>query len=209
MTSHASEAERLAFDRIAPLLQAEGYTLIPQPGHADLPPFLAGMQPDAIAIGRKPSLLVELIRKDRGTEACRVRKFRSLVEGQDGWELRLFYFSSTDPTFTVVPDVDAKAAVEAARHLSGVEPRAALLFAGSIVEAAARRTSEEAGSRPLNPRALVNFLAGEGLIDQDQESEMFRLSDMRNRLAHGRLDVAPPTEDISWLLSVAAQVSRQ
>ena len=174
-----------------------------------MPPFLVGTQPDAIAIGRKPSLLVELIRKDTGTEAGRVRRLRSLVEGQADWELRIFYFSSTEPTLTVVPDADAKAAVEAARNLSGIEPRAALLLAWSIVEAAARRTSEEACSRPLNPRALVNFLAGEGLIDQDQESEMFRLSDVRNRLAHGQLDVAPPEEDISWLLSVAEQVSRQ
>ncbi len=191
------------------LLQAEGYALIPQPGHADLPPFLPGTPPDAIAIGRKPSLLVELIRKDTGTAVCRVCELRSLVEGQDDGELRIFHFFRPSEQLTVVPDADAEAAVEAVRHLSGIEPRAALLLAWSIVEAAARRASEEAGSRPLNPRALVNFLAGKGLIDQDMESEMFRLSDVRNRLAHGQLDVAPPTEDIFWLLSVAEQVSRQ
>ena len=206
MSLSARDAEYTALERIAPLLRAEGYEVIAEPGPADLPAFLADRRPDAIAIGKRPSLLVEVFRKEGNREAAKISELRSLVEERDDWELRVFYFSSVEPMLSPVPNTTSAAAIQAARNVSATEPRAAMLFAWSILEAAAREKIETAGPRPLNPNALVNLLAGEGYIDQEQASELFRISGLRSRVAHGQIDCTAPAEDVSRLLSIAERI---
>ena len=208
MNLSAPEAGRTALERIAPLLQAEGYEVIADPGPADLPPFLADRRPDAIAVGKRPSLLVEVFRKDGNKEAAKVSELRSLVKERDDWDLRVFYFSSLEPTLSPVPNATAAAAIRAARDVLAADPRAAVLFAWSILEAAAREKIETAGTRPLNPSALVNLLAGEGYLDQEQAREMLRLSELRSRLAHGQIDCAAAPEDVLHLLSIAERIGQ-
>lgn len=207
MTLSGPEAERIALGRIVPLLRSEGYEVIPAPSPADLPPFLADRRPDAIAIGKHPSILVEVFRKDGNRELARVRELQSVLQGHDDWQLRVFYFSSLEPTLQPVPNAATMDAVQAAREVSSTEPRAALLLAWSIIEAVAREKIETTGPRALDPSALVNLLVGEGYIDQDQANEMFRLSKLRSEVAHGQLDCATTPEDVSWLLSIAEQVA--
>ena len=206
MALSGPEAERIALDRIVPLLRSEGYEVVPAPSPADLPPFLADRRPDAIAIGKHPSLLVEVFKKRGIRELAKVRELQSHLQGHDDWQLRVFYFSSLEPTFQPVPSAATMDAVQAARNVSSTEPRAALLLAWSIMEAVARETIETTGPRALNPSALVNLLVGEGYIDQDQASEMFRLSKLRSKVAHGQLDCTTTPEDVLWLLSISEQV---
>lgn len=208
MSLSAREAENTALERIAPLLRAEGYEVIAEPAAGELPPFLADRRPDAIAVGKRPSLLVEVFRTEGNKEAGRISELRSLVRDRDDWELRVFYFSTLEPVLSPVPNATASAAIQAARNISATEPRAALLFAWSILEAAAREKIETAGSRPLNPNSLVNLLASEGYIDQEQASELFRLSELRSRMAHGQIDCAATTEDVSDLLSIAERIGQ-
>jgi len=156
MTLSGPEAERIALDRVVPLLRSEGYEVISEPGPADLPPFLADRRPDAIAIGKHPCLLVEVFRKEGNRELTRIRELRSLLHGHDNWELRVFYFSSLEPTLAPVPNDAMTNAIQAARAVSITEPRAAILLAWSIVEAVAR--AYEAGLA-IDFRGLF---AGEG-----------------------------------------------
>ncbi len=206
MSLSTREGEITALERIAPLLRAEGYEVIAEPAPADLPAFLADRQPDAIAVGKRPSLLVEVFRKEGNKEAARISELRSLVRERDDWELRVFYFSSLEPTLSPVPNATAAATIQAARDVLATDPRAAILFAWSILEAAAREKIETAGSRPLSPNALVNLLAGEGYIDQEQAGELFRISELRSRVAHGQIDCAATTEEVSYLLSIAERI---
>ena len=208
MNLSAPEAERTALERIAPLLQAEGYEVIARPGPDVLPPFLGGRKPDAIAVGKHPSLLVEVFRKEGNGEAAKISELRSLVKERDDWELRVFYFSSLEPTLSPVPNAASAATVKAARDVSATDPRAAVLFAWSILEAAAREKIETAGTRPLSPSALVNLLASEGYLDREEAREMFRLSELRSRMAHGQIDCAATTEDVSRLLSIAERIGQ-
>ena len=208
MSLAAPEAERTALERIAPLLQAEGYEVIAEPGPADLPSFLADRRPDAIAVGKRPSLLVEVFRKDGTKEAAKISELRSLVKERDDWELRIFYFSSLEPTLSPVPNATAAATIQAARDVLATDPRAAILFAWSILEAVAREKIETAGPRPLNPNALVNLLASEGYLDREQAREMFRLSELRSRVAHGQIDCAATSEDVLHLLSIAESIGQ-
>lgn len=207
MTLSGPGAERIALDRVVPLLRSEGYEVIAEPSPADLPPFLADRRPDAIAIGKHPSLLVEVFRKEGNRELTKIQELRALLHGHDDWELRVFYFSSLEPMLAPVPNIAATNAIEAARTVSATEPRAAILFAWSIVEAMAREKIETTGSRALNPSALVNLLASEGYIDQNQANDMFRISKIRSQLAHGQLDCVATVEDVSWILSIAEQIA--
>lgn len=207
MTVSAYEAETIALDRLEPQLAAKGYRVIREPGAGDLPDFLAGRRPDAIAVGRKPCLVIEVFRKDGPTALKEVRDLRALLKGQDDWDLKVYYFSSMEPMLEPVSDAAACDAVAAARSVVETEPRAALLFAWSILEATARLTISAANPRPLNPNALVNLLVGEGYVDQDTGSELFRLAKVRSRVAHGQIDIAPKAEEVRFLLAVAEDVS--
>ena len=207
MSLSMSDAERITLDRVVPLLRAEGYEVISDPGPDDLPPFLGEWHPDAIAIGKRPSLLVEVFRKEGSRESKKVHELRSLLADHDDWELRVFYFSSLEPTLHPVADVATAEAIQAARNVSEIEPRAAMLFAWSILEAVARDKIETAGTRPLNPSALVNLLAGEGYVDQNQASRMFGLAKVRSQVAHGQIDFVAMVEDVLWILSIAEQVA--
>jgi hypothetical protein len=207
MTVSAYEAESTALNRLEPLLAAKGYRMIRSPGDRDLPPFLAGRRPDAIAVGRKPSLLIEVFGKDSPAALEKVRDLRSLLKGREDWDLNVYYFSSMEPAVEPVSDAAALDAAAAARSVVETEPRAALLFAWSILEAAARAGMDAAKHRPLNPHVLVNLLVAEGCVDQDAGSELFRLAKVRSQVAHGQIDIAPKAEDVRFLLAVAEDLS--
>ena len=202
-----SEADRIALDRVLPMLRTEGYEVIPDPDPDDLPPFLREWRPDAIAIGKRPSLVVEVFRKGGSGEPRKVHELHSLLADHDDWELRLFYVSSLEPTLHPVAEAVTVEAIRAARNVSGIEPRAAMLFAWSIMEAVARDKIETAGTRALNPSALVNLLAGEGCIDQNQANRMLELAEVRLQMAHGQIDSVATAEDVLWILSMAEQVA--
>ena len=206
MSLSMSDAERITLNRLVPLLRAEGYEVIPDPGPEDLPPFLGEWHPDAIAIGKRPSLIVEVFRKEGGRELKKVHELRSLLADQDDWDLRVFYFSSLEPVLYPVADVTTTEAIRAARNVAAIEPRAAMLFAWSILEAVARDRIETVGTRPLNPSALVNLLTGEGYVEQSQANRMFELAKVRSQVAHGQLDFAASTEDVLWVLSVSEEL---
>ena len=207
MSMSTSDAERITLDRVVPLLRSEGYEVIPDPSPEDLPPFLGQWHPDAIAIGKRPSLLVEVFRKEGSRELKKVHELRSLLADHDDWELRVFYFSSLEPTLRAVGGAITTEAIRAARNVSGMEPRAAMLFAWSIMEAVARDKIETAGTRPLNPNALVNLLAGEGYVDQNQANRMFELAKVRSQVAHGQIDFEANVGDVLWILTIAEQVA--
>ena len=207
MTVSAYEAESIALNRLEPLLAAKGYRMIRSPGDRDLPPFLAGRRPDAIAVGRKPSLLIEVFGKDGPAALEKVKDLRSLLKGQEDWDLKVYYFSSIEPAVEPVSEAAAADAAAAARSVVETEPRAALLLAWSILEAAARARMDAGNHRPLNPHVLVNLLVAEGCVDQDAGSELFRLAKVRSQVAHGQIDIAPKAEDVRFLLAVAEDVS--
>ena len=207
MTVSAYEAESIALDRLEPLLAAKGYRMIRSPGVRDLPPFLAGRRPDAIAVGRKPCLLIEVFGKDGPAALKKVKDLRSLLKGQEDWDLNVYYFSSMEPAVAPVSEATAAGAAAAARNVVETEPRAALLFAWSILEAAARVRMDAANHRPLNPHVLVNLLVGEGYVDQDTGARLFRMAKVRSQVAHGQIDIAPRAEDVHFLLAVAEDVS--
>ena len=207
MAVSAYEAESTALNRLEPLLAAKGYRMIRSPGDRDLPPFLAGRRPDAIAVGRKPCLLIEVFGKDSPAAHKRTRDLRSLLKGQQDWDLKVYYFSSMEPAVEPVSEASTADAAAAAYSVAETEPRAALLFAWSILEAAARARMDAANHRPLNPHVLVNLLVGEGYVDQDMGAELFRLAKVRSQVAHGQIDIAPHAEDVRFLLAVAEDVS--
>ena len=59
MSASLSIAEREALATVEQRLADIGYTVVREPGPAALPDFMRGFQPDAIATGKDPSLLIE------------------------------------------------------------------------------------------------------------------------------------------------------
>lgn len=207
MSVSAFQAEQIALEHLESVMRAKGYNIIRHPDPGALPPFLKNVQPDAIAVGRHPSLVLEVFRSEGEIASRRIHRLRDLLREQNDWELRVFYYSSLEPSLYTVPHAVTSDAIEAARRIAEIDSRAALLLAWSVLEAVARSQVGTSDSRALSPPSLVNFLVGEGYINQEPSKEIFRLSRVRSRLAHGQLDVAPSGRDVEMLLLLAEEIS--
>lgn len=77
--------ERVALDEVESRRRKRGYTLVREPTPDQLPEFLRGSRPDAIAVGAQPSLVIEILPGRGRTSQAKVRQLSHLVEGRDDW----------------------------------------------------------------------------------------------------------------------------
>lgn len=203
-----SMRERAALDEIEPRLRKRGYTLVREPSADQLPGFLEGFRPDAIAVGTVPSLLIEVLRSRGGPSATKVRQISSLLSGRDDWQLEVLYLSSEGAPLTAVPLAEAKAALQQARRLADSEPRAGLLLGWATLEAIARTLEPELASRSLSPGSLVDLLVSNGHLSQSDGAALGKLAETRNALAHGQIDCPITAAQVEHLIKLAEGLTR-
>ncbi|WP_411035414.1 hypothetical protein [Shinella sp. BYT-45] len=203
-TSH-SEMERLALDQLEPQFVRRGYKLIRNPSRAELPSFIEGYVPDAIAVGRKPNIALEI--KGRGSPQVEgsLARIRELFNGRDDWEFQVYYFNSLAPLVAALPAGELDQIVKRIESLSGAHNQASFMLAWSVLEASAR----EAGlidDKPVEANRMVGVLASEGYIRSDEVSELLELASLRIKLAHGQLDIEPSRADVKRVLELVSQI---
>lgn len=208
MMMSSSEVERVALDEVESKLRPLGYTVVRAPIPDQLPPFLNDVQPDAIAIGPQPSLLIEVFRKEGRAAADKVNRLRARLQGHDDWDLQVFYYSSLEPSLGAVDEKTVEDSVDRVRRLKEAEPSASYLLAWAVLEAVARDRLSEADSRPLSPHSIVSLLMTEGVVSQKVGARLFELAGQRNHLAHGQLDLVPTTDDIEQVLDAVESLRR-
>ena len=168
MNASATPTEREALDALEPRLISDGYQLIRDPRPEQLPTFLKGFRPDAIAIGRKPYLLIEVI--SRGSTdavvAAKQTQLRSLVAQNADWALEIVSAGSGSqlPTVHILPTIRAR--FEEIRSLAAVDHRAALVMTLGVLEAVARMAMPDRAARSLMPSTTIEVLTTLGYIVQ-------------------------------------------
>ena len=196
------EIEQDALSHLEPILREQGYEFVRNPDPKMLPNFLKDFQPDAIATGIKPSLLIEVFQREGKREAEKVRKLQSLLKGQDDWDLRVIYFSSLKPKLYSLERAMIRNAAHKTQQLANIDSGAALLFAWSTLEAAARERMGLVGEHPLTAASLVNALASEGVVNQLDAKELFEIAKVRDEVAHGQLNLLPTIDQLNLITNV-------
>jgi hypothetical protein len=205
----ASLIERTALDALESGWRRRGYTLVREPSAEQLPEFLRGVRPDAIAIGAAPSLAIEVFRRRSPGADDRVERLRDLFADHPDWRLEVVYATPHGAPLKAVNPGDIRAALAEARRLAGGEPRGALLLAWASLEAIGRRLETELGSRSLAAGALIDLLVSNGHVDQVDGEHLRRLAVARDALAHGQLDLTPAGEDVVWLIQLATALNER
>ena len=202
MTMTPIELEQDALSHLEPILREQGYEFHRNPDPKMLPKFLKGIEPDAIATGLKQSLLIEVFQREGKQKKKKVRKLQNLLKGQDDWDLRVIYFSSLKPKLYSLERTMIRDAAHKTQQIADINSGAALLFAWSTLEAAARERMGLIGEHPLTAASLVNALASEGVISQLEAKELFEIAKIRNEVAHGQLNRLPTTGQLNLITGV-------
>lgn len=204
---HESEIERLALDQIEPQLVRQGYRLVRNPSRDQLPSFLDGYIPDAIALGKEPQIAFE-IKGQEGSYAERsLSRIRKMFEGHDDWKFQAYYFTSLEPLIVSLPTEALEQRAKEISDLAEVHAQAAFVLAWSVLEATVREVGL-LGARPNvgGPNRMISLLASEGYVPREAMSELLELANLRNKIVHGQLDADPSAANVERILDLSRSV---
>jgi hypothetical protein len=202
----ASIRDRYALDMFEPIWRRKGYTLLREPSPQQLPPFLKGFRPDAIATGAEPSLVIEVASGQGPTKANRLHRLKSALDKQEGWRLEVLYVGSEGAPIKPASLEATEAVLKRAKALAANEPDAALLLAWAAIEAVGRVLEPGLTEFSLGALAVVDLLVGYGHLSQEDGVSLRALALKRNRIAHGELEASPSIEEIVALVAIAERL---
>ncbi len=208
MSSYTSHLEKAIFQSMLPQLEADGFSVFVHPSKDMLPLFLSTYHPDAIAYKGDRKIAIEIMRQFPGNDQ-KVRRIREIFSEHPEWELRLVYAPPKQVDEVISPS--SRDLID--EHLQRIEgsfesmgTTAALLVAWATFEAAARRLIPTNLGRPQSPSRLIEVLASEGYITSDEADKLRDLSQVRNEIAHGRLELIATREQVESLIAITRTV---
>jgi uncharacterized protein YutE (UPF0331/DUF86 family) len=204
MMSSQSVLEREALDELERRLGGKGYVLQREPRGASLPDFLATFEPDAIATGREPKLLIEVItqRGSSDDKTAKVKQLREVLDGNPDWKLEILYAVPSAPLPAMASIEAIRRRIGEVRHLAGADTRAALVLAWSLLEAVARRVSPNRAARALTPATTVELLISLGYIMQSEADSLRAAARTRSLIVHGDVDQNVPRTQVTYILDL-------
>jgi hypothetical protein len=204
------DSEREALDALRARYESEGFTFIAEPGADQLPDFMAGYRPDALA--RKPGQNVAIEIKHRQSAATerRLQDIRRLFDGHKDWRFHVFFSGDNQPRPLTIPVASEEAILgrgDALRSLVAAGHRqAAFVMAWSLLEAALQRVDKDSGDRPRTLGTILQILTMNGHIGGDTERRLRKLIDLRNRIVHGDVAAEPTADDVDVVLSAVDEI---
>lgn len=205
----ASEANILR--ELAREYSEKGYEFIITPGREQLPEFLRSFHPDAVALGERESVVVEI----KGSSSSGARRWRGLAEEirrHEGWRLRVVLAEPATTPEPQRPSIDEirSQLCSVQRLFQSGERVAGLLLLWSLLEAVSeiRLTQIDESWRPeqRSPEALIKDLISFGLAEQEDYQRMRKLATARNAVAHGYTTTVIGGEDFEFLLDMVRRL---
>src|SRR5262245_47317262 len=204
MTSSQTEGRVLVLLRNR--YEADGFSFIEHPDRADLPAFMQGYQPDALALGKDKSIAIELkLRRDADSEKS-LKAISERFRGQPLWEFRVVYGDEVEdqPIAAPTPEQMRVQLEEAENLLARDHPRAALVLGWAAVEAIARSLSADfpaSGSRTM--RQAIELLEHLGRLRFREAQELRRLIPLRSKVVHGDFQTPITAAEVEPVLKAA------
>jgi hypothetical protein len=186
--------------------EADGFLFIEHPAKADLPAFMAGYEPDALALGKDKSIAIEVkMRRDSAVEQS-LRAIRERFKGQSPWELHVVYGAEVEDEQIEVPTPEQiRTSIEEAEALLAQgHPRAALVLGWAAIEAIARTLKPDlpvSGARTT--RAALELLEHLGRLRFTQAQELRKLSPLREKIVHGDFGAPVTAADVEPVINGA------
>jgi hypothetical protein len=200
-------------DRVLTLLrnryEGEGFSFIEHPDLADLPAFMQGYQPDALALGKDKSIAIEVkLHRHPATEK-NLRAVTERFKGQSRWEFRVVYGDEVEdePIGAPTPEQILAQVVEAETLLAQNHNRAAFVLGWAAIEAIARTLDPDfpsSGSRTM--RQAVELLEHLGRLPFQEAQELRRLSALRVKVVHGDFQTSISAAEVESVLQAARAV---
>lgn len=194
----ADEAGHVHLEEIAAEYQRKGYDVQVEPRLDQLPDFLAGFEPDLIAIGHGESIVVEVRTKRELADASFAAELEAVMQDRPGWRFELII----DGTIADQRQTLAVSQIRALLEESAVLERqkhsaAALMVLWSAIEGALRLLArrEKVELESLQPEYLLTRLYTLGLLGREQYWTLDGTMRKRASAAHG-YQVALKPEDL-------------
>lgn len=209
MTYQQTESRVLALLRDQ--YSAEGYSFIEHPDEAQLPGFMQGYRPDALALGKDKSIAIEVkVRREVNAEK-NLQRISDRFKGQASWEFRVVYGSEVDDEPISPPTLEQIEAriSEAETLLADNHSSAALVLAWAAIEAIARMLSPEfpsRGSRTM--RQAVELLEHLGRLRFDEAQALRKLLPLRAKVVHGDFGAHVTATEVEPVIK-AARIAMQ
>ncbi|WP_137132493.1 hypothetical protein [Rhizobium sp. FY34] len=201
-----SAAERAALDKMEPIWSAQGYRVVREPGLEDIPDFLGKYRPDALAVGKQPGLVVEVINPLNPSNNTKIKQLQSLFAGRPDWTLEVLYLASDQTSITPTPNSEIRQTLDTVGQLAEIDPRAGLMLAWASLEAIGRALDPGSAGKTISARALIDLLVSQGYIKQHDGGSLRKFADMRNKLTHGQLELMPTLDDVRELVTLAKSI---
>lgn len=174
----------------------DGYTVVMSPSSESLPAALRAFHLDAIAVGKNPHVIIEVIgRSEQPTE--RLAALRRAAEDAGGWRLDLILDRAVrTPIIARTSNQSIATTLSAVPQVAKIDARAAVLLGWGGMEALARSLHPDRFSRPQTPGRIVETLAEIGDISQVEATVLRKLAESRNAIIHGGLETQPSNEEM-------------
>jgi DNA-binding transcriptional ArsR family regulator len=200
--------ESRLLDLLGQRYEERGYAFFKYPPREMLPEFLREYRPDAIALGPKDNVVIE-VKSGRGERPA--KQIARLFKEQQDWRLDLVFAEDVDagePVLSSPARETIDAAISQAKKLKANEfVQAALVIAWSALEAAARLHDKHEEHRTRTTQSLVEFLERDGLVDFETAKDLRSAGELRNRLVHGDFETKVPETAFSLVLSSAEDLT--
>jgi uncharacterized protein YutE (UPF0331/DUF86 family) len=202
----AVETERRVLDMLRPRFEAAGFTFIERPSPTELPSFMQGYKPDALALGKDKSIAIE-VKVRRGAEGEKsLRMISERFKGRTNWEFRIVYADEIEYESIETPTREQIVAQvkEAETLLLQEHPTAALVLGWAAIEAIARTLIPDFPSRgPHTLRQAIELLEHLGRLEYDEANELRRLLPLRAKVVHGDFRTIVSTDEVEPVLKAA------
>jgi len=206
-----STTEREILDHEVERLRAEGYDVFVNPGPSLVPEFLGSYRPDAVAKLEDRKIALEVASRT-GASRKNLDEVAAIFTRHPEWEFRVVWAepAAGATRLPVQTKDDIRAAiVEVNKLRSQGHFRPSFLLGWAALEAAARAVAEGRFERAQTPGRLVQVLGEEGYLTPDETDAMRGLTEKRNNLIHGKLDVAVTGEDVDELVRALDAVTAE
>lgn len=197
--------------------EGKGYRFIVEPDTSEIPAFLEGVVPDAIAVGRNDSVVIEVKSTNASaSQSAAVRFLAVEVPKHDGWRFDLVIadkgFGTTDASVEPTSELLIEELSSVQRSADSGEFKIAVIMGWALLEAFARRLilNQKAGEpKRYLPRTIIETLVSEGFADDETGTRLSALANARNRLVHGFTRQEVHKQDVDWFLAYLRTLTKE
>jgi hypothetical protein len=204
-------------NRLADTYAKQGYQVTIHPDQQSLPPFAMGFEIEILCKRGTGGVLVA-VKKDRDEVAAdsSLTRYAELINAQEGWRFDLAIVEVETPNPREIDWAEdfsekeiEKSFADAVEMMGLGFLRPAVITAWAGFEAAMRLRLRAAGERAgwgSAPRAMLNEIYSNGMINIVEFRELEALSRVRNQIAHGFTSHTPEKEAVRILCEIGSRL---